>query len=95
MRTAPIAAFKARICEYLEKLPAGPVVITRHGRPAALVVTVPEDPEELESLLLSFSPRFWAIIDESRKGKRIPFDEFWRRAERRHGPLAKKRRKGV
>lgn len=85
MRTANVAGFKARISEYLERLAEGPIMITRHGRPTALVVTVPEDPDDLQSLVLSLSPKFWSIIEASRKTKRIPLDEVRRRARRKSG----------
>jgi antitoxin (DNA-binding transcriptional repressor) of toxin-antitoxin stability system len=77
-----VAELKARISEYLEQLPEGPLVITRHGRPTALVIQVPVDPDDFQSLLLSFSPKFWEIIDQSRKTKRIPFDEFWQKVDK-------------
>ena len=95
MRTTPVAEFKARLSEYLERLTEGPVIITRHGRPTALVIDVPEDPDDLQSLLLSLSPKFWAIIDASRKTKKIPFDDFWRKVEKRHGPYPKRTAKKV
>jgi prevent-host-death family protein len=79
VRTANVAGFKARISEYLERLREGPVMITRHGRPTALVVNVPEDPDDIQSLVLSLSPKFWAIIDASRKTKRVPLAEVQRR----------------
>jgi prevent-host-death family protein len=103
VKTMPLAEFKAKLSEHLKRLPEGPVVVTRHGRPAALVINVPENPDDLQSLLLSFSPRFWEIIAASRATRKIPFAEFFgdapksskkaRLIGRRKGP-SKGRRRG-
>lgn len=90
MRTAPLAKVKARLSEYLDRIvKEGPLVVTRHGRPAAVILGAPEDPEDLDSLLIAYDPRFWDIIHRSEKAKTLSHDEFWRRAERRYGPYPK------
>ncbi len=87
MKVASLADVKARLSAYIEELPTkGPVVITRNGKPAA-VLLAPVDDEDLERLLLSRSPQFQAILNESRRslqeGRGLPRDEFWKRASRR------------
>jgi prevent-host-death family protein len=94
MRTAAVARFKARISEYLESLEEGAIVVTRHGRPAAVVLPPPKDPEDLDSLLLAHDPRFWKIVRKSEKSKLLSADEFWRRVEKRSGVQQRKRRAG-
>ena len=65
MRVAPLADVKARLSAYLDECGAqGPVVITRNGK-AAAVLLVPHDDDDLERLLLGRSPRFQALLDRS------------------------------
>ena len=81
MRIAPLADVKARLSVYLDECSAeGPVVITRNGRPVA-VLLAPQDDDDLERLLLGRSPRFQALLDRSRKsvaeGKGLSEKAFW------------------
>ena len=82
MRIAPLADVKARLSAYLEECTTGgPVIITRNGR-AVAVLLAPVDDEDLESLVLSRSPRFQAILNTSRQsinaGKGLSRNDFWR-----------------
>ena len=64
MRIAPLADVKARLSAYLEQCEKqGPVVITRNGRPVA-VLLAPVDDDDLEGLLLARSPRFRALLEK-------------------------------
>jgi prevent-host-death family protein len=81
MIIAPLADVKAKLSAYLEESSTnGPVVITRNGRAVAVLLT-PADDEDLESLVLSRSPRFQAILNKSRQsikaGKGLSRDDFW------------------
>lgn len=87
MKIAPIADVKARLSAYLEECETeGPVIITRNGRPVALLLA-PKDEGDLERLILAHSPRFQALLEKSRRsieaGKGIPHDEFWKTVARR------------
>ena len=66
----------------------GPIVITRNGKTAAVLIA-PTDDDDLDWLLLSRSPRLREILDHSRKsiaeGRGIPHEEFWRQVEERQG----------
>jgi prevent-host-death family protein len=102
MKGASVEHVKGNFAEYLSKCTnEGPVVITRAGKPVAVLVA-PLDKDDLERLVLSHSPRFQAIISKSRKslmaGKGIPHDEFWRvareTARRKSRPRRAKRAKG-
>jgi len=83
MKIAPVAEIKARFSAYVESAKEGPVVVTRNGRPVAVLVAAETD-EEVEDLLIAHSPRLRRILDASRKqiaeGAGIPHEEFWRRA---------------
>ena len=65
MKIAPVADVKARFSAYLKASTEGPIVVTRHGKPVAVLLSV-EDEDELERLVLAYSPKFRAILDASR-----------------------------
>lgn len=88
MRIAPLADVKARLSAYLEECEKeGPIVITRNGRPAA-VLLAPVDDDDLEGLVLARSPRFQALLERSRQsirsGKGLTHKDFWRAVSQRH-----------
>jgi len=100
MRIAPLADVKARLSAYLDECGAeGPVVITRNGK-AAAVLLVPYDDDDLERLMLARSPRFQALLDRSREsikeGKGLSEEAFWdavrKRAQQRKASATKGRR---
>jgi prevent-host-death family protein len=87
MRIAPLADVKARLSAYLDECGAeGPVVITRNGK-AAAVLLVPFDDDDLERLMLGRSPRFQALLDRSRlsieEGKGLSEKAFWEAVRKR------------
>ena len=82
MKTVPLADVKARMSAYVDHVETeGPVVITRNGKPVA-VLLAPRDAEDLEQLVLVHSPRFQALLDESRAsiraGKGLARNAFWK-----------------
>jgi prevent-host-death family protein len=82
MKIASLADVKARLSAYVDKAGTeGPVIITRNGKPAA-VLLAPKDEEELERLVLAYSPRFQALLGKSRRsiklGKGVSHQEFWK-----------------
>jgi prevent-host-death family protein len=86
-RIAPLADVKARLSAYLDECAVeGPVVITRNGK-AAAVLLVPHDDDDLERLLLGRSPRFQAMLDRSRQsimeGKGLSEKAFWEAVRKR------------
>ena len=87
MKIAPLADVKARLSAYLvEAETQGPVVITRNGKAVAVLI-VPTDDEDLESLILTRSPRFQTLLDKSRQsikaGKGLSRNEFWKAVKQR------------
>jgi PHD/YefM family antitoxin component YafN of YafNO toxin-antitoxin module len=65
----------------------GPVIITRNGK-AAAVLLAPRDNDDLERLIFAHSRRFQSLLGKSRKainaGKGVSHDEFWKTVARRH-----------
>ncbi len=97
MRIAPVADVKARLSAYLEICAETPVVVTKNGRPAAVLVAV-SDEDELERLVLAYSPRFRAILDAAERqiqtGHVIGHRDFWRIVRDRHREADARRRAG-
>src|SRR5215831_14320961 len=100
MKRVPLADMKAKLSAYLDECATeGPIVITRNGKPAA-VLLVPFDDDDLERILLGRSPRFQALLDRSRKsieeGKGLSEEAFWEavrnRTRERKAAAAKGRR---
>lgn len=88
MKIATLSEVKARLSAYVDHVGTeGPVVITRNGKPVA-VLLAPRDAEDLERLVLAHSPRFQALLDESRAslaaGKGLAQNAFWKAVTARH-----------
>jgi prevent-host-death family protein len=67
MRIENIRQVKARLNRIVGQLPdRGSVVITKNGRPCAVLMPVTED-TDLEIVALSQNKRFWALYDRSIK----------------------------
>ena len=85
MKIASLAEVKARLSAFVaEAETGGPVVVTRNGK-AVAVLLAPTDDDDLENLLLSRSPRFRAILNQSRAsiqaGKGLAEEAFWEAVE--------------
>ena len=58
----------------IEALPlTGPVVVTKNGKSAALLIPIDEN-TDLETLILSNSRRFWNLFDRAASGKRTAME---------------------
>lgn len=85
MNIVSIADAKARLSAYIrESEETGPVIITRNGRPAAVLLPV-LDEEDLERLLLAYNPKFRQLIEAAdnriQETGGIPHEEFWEEIE--------------
>jgi prevent-host-death family protein len=70
MRIVPLAEVKARLSAFVDQARIdGPVVITRNGKAVAVLVA-PLDDGDLERLVLARSPRFLALLEQSRASVR-------------------------
>ena len=80
MKIASVADVKARLSAYIRASKDGPVVITRNGKPAAVLLAV-EDEDELERLILAHTPKFRALLEASRaqlkRGEYLSHEAFW------------------
>jgi prevent-host-death family protein len=78
MKVVSLREAKALLSSFVDKSQTDRVLITRHGRPAALVIGV--QGEELEDLLTMGNPRFWEMLAVRRRSPRgVPLAEVRRR----------------
>ena len=54
---------KARFSAFIERCREGPVIVTKNGRPAAVIVAVPADPDEPERFVLANTSSFRSAPD--------------------------------
>ncbi len=84
MKIASVADIKAHFSAYLRAAVRGPVVVTRSGKPVGVLLAV-EDEEELERLVLAYSPRLRQILDAARQrvraGAKIGHEDLWQELE--------------
>ena len=80
MRIAPVADVKTHFSAYIEKCQDGPVIVTKRGRPVAVLVSMLED-DELERFILAHTPRFRHLLDAAEERIRqtggVKHDDFW------------------
>ncbi|HLG19570.1 MAG TPA: type II toxin-antitoxin system Phd/YefM family antitoxin [Bdellovibrionota bacterium] len=65
MKIIGLGEAKNELSSYVTQSQKDRVLITRHGKPAALMIGV--EGEELEDLLIRANPRFWQMIEKRRK----------------------------
>jgi prevent-host-death family protein len=94
MKVASVADVKARFSAYVKASGESPVVITRNGKAVAAIIPL-TDEEDLERLMLGYSPKLRAILATARRrtrsGQGVPHTRFWRAASaaRRRRPKRK------
>jgi prevent-host-death family protein len=80
MKIAPVAEVKSRFSAYLKASEEGPVIVTRNGKPVAVLLSM-KDEDELERLILAYSPKFQGILQKAKKGIQerggIAHKDFW------------------
>jgi prevent-host-death family protein len=85
MKTASAEEVRAEFDAYLKATAKGPVVITRNGKPVAVLLSA-KDAEEIERMAIGQSNKLHKILKKSRtqiaKGKGISEQEFWRQVVR-------------
>lgn len=92
MKIAPLAQVKDQLSAYIVEAKKSPVVITKNGRPVALLTGLDEN-DDLDTLALVHNPRFMQMLEEARERVRqtggIPSKEFWASVKKR--PARKKK----
>lgn len=86
MKMATIREVKAKLSEYVALAKDDVIVITRHGRAAAVLQGI--DPADLEEVLYETSERFRSLITSRRRTARkrmVPLSKIARPAARPRG----------
>jgi PHD/YefM family antitoxin component YafN of YafNO toxin-antitoxin module len=94
MKVASVAEVKADFGVYLKASEQGPVVVTRSGKPVAVLLRT-SGQQDVERLLMGHSPKLQAILEAARKrfrsGGGIPHETFWKEFEAENADRIKKR----
>lgn len=84
MRIASVADVKAKFSGYLKASEKGPIVITKNGRPVAVLLSITNE-DEIERMAIAYSPKFQRILEvaeqQIREGKGIKHEDFWQEVE--------------
>jgi prevent-host-death family protein len=95
MKVASIREVASDFATYLKASEQGPVVVTRNGQPAAVLLRV-VDQDDLERLLMGHSRKLQSILEAARKrfraGAGIPHETFWKEVAAENATRAKTRR---
>jgi prevent-host-death family protein len=93
MRAASVTEIAADFALYLKASEQEPIVVTRRGRPVAVLLRAGTQ-EDLERLLMGHSPKLQAILEAARKrfraGAGIPHESFWKEVEAENAGRMKK-----
>ncbi len=81
MKTVPVRDLQKKLKQCIEEAQEGRVVITRRGKPAALLVGV--EGKDWETVILETDPTFWRVIQERRKEPTISLKELKARINRK------------
>jgi prevent-host-death family protein len=96
MTTTSVTEMGLNFAGYLKASEEGPVVVTRNGKPVAVLLRT-ADTGDLDRLLMGCSPQLQSILEAARKrfraGEGIPHDVFWREVEAENSGRLKKRNK--
>jgi prevent-host-death family protein len=81
MKIAPVAEIKAHFSAYLKESEKGPIVVTKNGKPIGVLLGG-IDEEEIERLIIAYSPKFQSILGKGRREIEqtggIGHEEFWK-----------------
>jgi prevent-host-death family protein len=96
MKIASVAEVKSQFSAFLKASEDGPIVVTRNGRPVAAIVAV-QDEDEIERLLMAYSPHLRAILERSRQqfrdGQWLSEEQFWSQFEQAQTSKGQAKRK--
>ncbi len=85
MKTIAVRYLQRRVRESMQVSQKERVVVTRRGRPSAVLIGV--EGQDWEDLIFQMSPAFWRTIEHRRRQKTVPLAEVRKRlAARRRSP---------
>jgi len=82
MKTVTVRDLQKTVKACLDEAQGDRVVITRRGKPAAVLIGV--EGEDWETVILETDPTFWQLVQKRRKQPTISLDELEARLKRKH-----------
>jgi prevent-host-death family protein len=80
MNIAPLADVKARFSAYIRRIQDEPVIVTKNGRPVAILLGI-SDKDDLERIMLATSRKFQALLENAERRIQetggISHDDAW------------------
>ncbi len=90
MKVVALGQAKNALSAYVEEAQRDRVLVTRHGKPAALIIGV--EGEEFEDLMTRSDPEFWQMIEARRRAsKTISAVEMRRRLGLKQKPRSRQK----
>ena len=78
MKVVPLGEVKNSLSAYVEDAQHDRILVTRHGKPAALIIGV--EGADFEDLMTRSEPEFWRMIESRRTASRtVPAGEMRKR----------------
>ncbi len=81
MKTVTVRDLQKKVKEYIDVAQEDRVIITRRGKPAAVLVGVEGD--DWETVILETDPTFWKLVQKRRKQPTVSLEELKARLKRR------------
>ena len=81
MKTISVRDLQKKLKASVDEAQKDRVVITRHGKPAALLIGV--EGQDWETVVTQTSASFWKLIEKRREEKTVSMDEIRRRVDPR------------
>jgi len=90
MKVVALGQAKNELSAYVDRAQHERVLVTRHGKPAALIIGV--EGEDFEDLMTRSDPEFWKLIEARRKAsKTVSAGEMRRRLGLTGRPKARRK----
>ena len=81
MKTITVRDLQKKIKPCLDEAQVDRLVITRRGKPAAVLIGV--EGEDWETVILETDPTFWRMVQARRRQPTIPIEELKARLKRK------------
>lgn len=84
MKIAPVAEIKAQFSAYVKASEESPVIVTRNGKPVAVLLGI-SDEDEIERLTIAYSKKLRTVLDAAdqrvRKNGGIAHEDLWQQLD--------------
>lgn len=70
MKIASLDEVQDRFSAYIDECHESPIIVTRNGRPVAMIIAI-EDEDDVDRLLLVHDQRFLRLLEEVRQRVRV------------------------